>query len=381
MEKQVSGRGGVVTQEILFESGKGGYTAYRIPSLVVSARGTVLAFCEGRRDSLRDYGQIDIMMRRSSDNGRTWENPRVILTQGGMTCGNPAPVVDAQSGMICLLFCKNNADGGEDSILKGKAPRSVWITRSTDDGETWSEPEDLTGKLKRKNWTWYATGPGHGVQLKSGRLLVSCNHIVGVNYNAEDPNHSHLVYSDDRGVTWSLGGICEKGSNESAVVETMDGSVYVNSRNPQECGRRTFSWSRDGGLSFGPRQVDDTLIEPPLWRGCQASMARYAVADGRTPSVILFANPACREEVRQNLTVRASYDECKTWSPGIVLHPGPSAYSDLAVAKDKTILCLYERGEKHPYETLALARFDIDCLKEPPLRSSFPQPRSRAPSV
>jgi sialidase-1 len=356
----------ICEQSALFVGGQEGYHPYRIPSMVVTGRGTVLAFCEGRLSDYGDAGIIHLLLRRSFDGGRTWAPLQVVVAEVDMTCGNPCPVVDRRTGRVVLTFCKNLARGNEGAIIKGQAPRTVWTTVSDDDGVTWSAPVEITASVKPATWTWYATGPGHGIQLASGRLIVPCDHVVGVHHDAaRDPYHSHVIYSDDGGRSWTLGGIVSVGSNECQAVETEDGAIYLNARNWQERGQRAYAWSRDGGLTFEPRQIDPTLLEPPLWGGCQASMVRYSMTAPGQPSRILFANPVSREEVRQNMTLRMSTDECRTWSAGRTLWPGPAAYSDLAVAPDKTILCLYERGDEHPYQTLTLARFDLEwCVME-----------------
>ena len=130
----------------------------------------MLAFCEGRKDSWADTGEIHLMLRRSGDCGKTWSDPRIIVQQKDTTCGNPCPVVDHRSGAVFLFFCKNpKLAGGTDLVAEGQGTRTVWVTRSDDDGLTWSEPADLSPAIKKPNWTWYATGPGHGIQLASGR--------------------------------------------------------------------------------------------------------------------------------------------------------------------------------------------------------------------
>ena len=142
--------------------------------MLFRSTGAVLAVCEGRRDGSGDSGQIDLLMRRSDDGGRTWGQSHVVVTEPGMTCGNPAPVLDRHTGTIWLPFCKNHADGDEALIRKGLAPRTVWVTRSDDDGETWADPVEITADVKHSGWTWYATGPCHGIQLRSeiGRAHV-----------------------------------------------------------------------------------------------------------------------------------------------------------------------------------------------------------------
>lgn len=342
-------------QEELFVHGEGGYHTYRIPALAVAPGGTVLALCEGRRDSRADSGQIDLLLRRSADGGRTWSPPAVLVSEPGMTCGNPCPVVDHRSGTVWLPFCKNLADGPEAMICEGKAPRTVWLTRSADDGATWAAPCQITAATKAPSWTWYATGPGHGIQLASGRLVVPCDHIVGVHFDRHrDPYHSHLILSDDGGATWRIGGIVDEGTNECAAVETADGSLYVNCRNYRGEKRRASARSGDGGESFGPRTWEDGLPEPI----CQGSLVSLPAAGGARSDRALFANPASTQ-ARVNLTLRLTQDGGRSWAEVGSLYEGPAAYSDLAVVADGTVLCLYERGADGPYETLTLARLRL----------------------
>ena len=338
----------------LFRSGQGGYHTYRIPALVAAGKNTVLAFCEGRRNSAADSGDIDILLRRSLDGGLTWGKVQLVVPGGGNTSGNPCPIVDSSDGTVWLLFCKNLARGAESLITEGRAPRTVWITKSTDLGVTWAEPKEITNSVKEKSWTWYATGPGHGIQLKSGRLVAACDH--GRKSGAKRYGHSHVIYSDDHGKTWKIGGIVDNGTNESTVVELSDGRLYINCRNTRQGvevpAARIHAWSKDGGLSFSKTARDGVLIEPI----CQASLIR--VPGDR--DVVLFSNPASGK--REKMTLRLSRDACATWPISRVLYAGPSAYSDLAVADDGSICCMYERGRANPYESITFARFDLEWL-------------------
>lgn len=347
-----------IEQKDLFVSGEGGYHTYRIPSLTVLPKGTLLAFCEGRKHSRSDAGKIDLLLRRSHDGGATWGDVQLLVADGDMTCGNPCPLVDRSTGTIWLPFCKNLGDGGENQIVQGKAPRTVWLTKSTDDGATWDEPIEITSAVKDPSWTWYATGPCHGVQLKSMRLVIPCNHMVGANFNRQDPFHSHVIYSDDHGVSWHIGGIVDEGTNECALVQAVDGSLYVNCRNYRGERKRAYAWSHDDGNTFLNREWDDALVEPI----CQASLVRFTEVSEYGVNRVLFSNPASTE--REKMTVRLSYDECRTWAVSKLLYVGPSAYSDLAIALDMTICCLYERGTSHPYERLTLARFNVEWLTD-----------------
>ena len=351
-----------IQQEALFVSGEGGYVRYRIPALAVTQKGTILAFCEARKFTGRDSDQIDLFLRRNFDSGRTFEDVQMVATQEGWVCGNPAPVVDRDTGTIWLLFCKNLKDGDETMICEGKAPRTVWVTHSDDDGATWAEPAEITADVKPDTWSWYATGPCHGVQLESGRLVIACDHIVLQDRSRGDPYYSHVLYSDDHGRTWQTGGSADEGTNESAVVETTDGWLYLNCRNkhrlPEGGNHRAIVWSRDGGETFSPMVHDAALLEPV----CQASVCRLTTEAEQGRNRVLFSNPASR--TRDHLTVRLSYDECRTWPVARLLHAGPAAYSDLCVASDGSICCLYERGNEGPYETITLARFNLEWLTD-----------------
>jgi sialidase-1 len=352
-------------QRVLFAAGDGGYHTYRIPALVVSRSGTLLAFCEGRRFSSSDAGQIDLLLRRSADGGRTFNEQQIIASEPGWTCGNPAPVVDRQTGAIWLLFSKNAQDATEARIWQGEASRTVWVTRSDDDGATWSAPAEITAQVKPENWSWYATGPGHGLQQRSRRLLIACDHGTLQGRGRQDPHHSHVIYSDDQGSTWQLGGSVDEGTNESTAMETADGWLYINCRNrlPLTDGRnfRAVAWSRDGGESFSPLVHDAALPEPI----CQASVYRCPDALPSGATLTIFSNPAATDPIcggRNHLTLRLSFDEGRTWPMAHVLWPGPAAYSDLSSTPDGAVFCLYENGDAQPYERITLARLGLDEL-------------------
>lgn len=347
-----------LVQTPIFVRGQGGYHTYRIPSLVVTTKGTVLAFCEGRKHSTSDTGDIDLLLRRSTDHGEHFGPPMVVWDDGPNTCGNPCPVVDQDTGAVWLLLTHNLGQDHEPQIIDrtSKGTRTVWVSHSTDDGMTWSRPREITASTKQPQWTWYATGPGAGIQLRHGphrgRLIVPCDHIEA----ATRRFYSHVIYSDDHGRTWQLGGRTpQAGVNECEVVELSGGQLLLNMRNydrTQPC-RRT-SISQDGGATWGPVMFDPVLVEPI----CQASLRRYSwPADGK-PGLLLFSNPASPTR-RENLTVRLSRDEGKTWPDAWTLHAGPSAYSCLAVLADGRVACLYEAGQTSPYESIVLARFRL----------------------
>lgn len=330
----------------LFTAGENGYHTYRIPSLLVTQSGTVLAFCEARKHGAGDAGDIDVVLRRSYDHGVTWEPVQLIADDGTNTIGNPCPVQDRETGIIWLLLCRNAEDGHEKDILAGKASREVLVMKSGDEGATWSEPKNITEDVKLPAWTWYATGPCHAIQLTNGRLLVPCNHAVLDSEKGESgPYTAHVIYSDDHGESWKIGGTVGLNTNECAVAELADGSVYINMRSYHGRNRRASAWSRDGGMTWSPIEIDEALVEPV----CQGSL----IEDGQ--GGLLFSNPASTK--REQLTIHASKDGGRSWTIQRQLHPGPAAYSDLAVTKDGTVLCLYESGDEKSYERITLARY------------------------
>jgi sialidase-1 len=347
----------------LYQQGDHGFHTYRIPALAVTNKGTVLAFCEGRKNYGGDTGDIALLVRRSEDNGDTWGVQQVVWDDPGNTSGNPCAVVDRDTGVIWLLTTWNLGEDHEKDIiaLNSKDTRRVFVTHSTDDGHTWAEPEEITSAVKQDNWTWYATGPGSGIQIQhgphKGRLVIPCDHI-----EAETKHYySHIIYSDDHGATWRLGGRTpEHQVNECEVVELADGRLMLNMRNYDRTKtNRQVAVSDDGGMTWKDQRFDAALIEPI----CQASITRHSWPGEHGGGAILFSNPASSDK-RVNMTVRASYDDGQTWSGDKVLHAGPSAYSSLATLKTGEVACLYEAGEKHPYEAIVFARFPVSALDD-----------------
>ena len=355
----------------VFVSGADGYNTYRIPSLIVSKQGTLLAFCEGRKKSKSDTGDIDLLLKRSTDGGQTWSKQQVVWDDSENTCGNPCPVVDEKTGAIILLLTRNDGRDKESAIKmkQGRDTRTVWICRSEDGGQSWSRPMDITKSTKSPDWGWYATGPGVGIQIKQGplrgRLVIPCDHTY------DDPNGNlrgmpveygaHAIYSDDHGQSWKYGASIRPKVNECQMVELADGkgTLLMDMRSYFDRRRRTYSLSSDGGATWTEPRDNEDLIEPV----CQASILRYTWPDDGGKSRILFSNPA-DEKKRQNMTVRLSYDEGKTWPVKRVLHERDAAYSCLAVLPGGDIGCLYERGETNASEKITFARFSLNWLSD-----------------
>ncbi|MHC4742445.1 MAG: exo-alpha-sialidase [Planctomycetota bacterium] len=349
----------------VFTSGKDGYHTYRIPALLSTQKGTLLAFCEGRKSGRSDSGNIDLLLKRSEDGGKTWSRQQVVWDDGNNTCGNPCPVQDRKTGVIHLLLTWNRGDDRESAIKKNtsKDTRRVFVATSRDDGKTWSDAGQITDTAKKAEWRWYATGPGVGIQLRKGpyggRLVVPCDHSVETP-NDPDGYNSHVIISDDHGETWQIGGVIRPKVNECQIVELSDGRLMINMRNydySKNC--RAIATSSDGGLSFSAISHDPALVEPI----CQASFLRYTLESQTGRDRLLFSNPArAKRGDRKEMTVRLSYDEGKTWPVSRILHSGPAAYSCLAVLPNADIACLYESGKNNPYETITFARFTLDWL-------------------
>lgn len=329
----------------VWRAGEGDYHTYRIPALLRTRRGTLLAFCEGRKNSRADSGDIDLLAKRSHDGGRTWDAAQIVADYGPDTIGNPCPVQERSTGVIWLPLTRNPGDRIEKQIRAAEpgATRTVWITSSRDDGATWAQPAEITATVKRDDWTWYATGPGVSIQLADGRLVVPCDHGAR---GDPDGHFSHVIYSDDRGRTWKLGGVVGGRCGESQVVELPDRTLLINMRSYHQNNRRAIARSRDAGLTWSSVGLDQELIEPV----CQGSLHRHG-------KVLLFSNPASTR--RERMTVRLSRDWGRTWTSLRVLHEGPAAYSCLASLGRNTAGCLYECGQSAPYEKITFARFPL----------------------
>lgn len=346
----------------VFEPGSS-YATTRIPALVSTKKGTLLAFCEARANSTSDWAEIDLIMRRSTNGGKTWD-PFVVIVprEKNKPLGNPTPIVD-QQGTIHLLFQRNYA--------------RAYYMRSVDDGVTWSAPQDITYAFDKfrpeYNWKVIAPGPGHAIQLKRGRLLVPvwiCEPDSTIS-GGHRPSCVATVYSDDKGDTWKRGEIIScnsdtfKNPSESVAAELADGRIMINMRNEGKAQRRMISYSEDG-ISHWSQPVFDTTLYEPI---CMASMMRL-----QSPKAILFVNPDSQHfneektssiKRRKNLTVKLSNDEGKSWTTEKVLEPGNAGYSDLATGSKGKIYCLYETNETEGWKyKIVLKSFTIKWITD-----------------
>ncbi|MDO8538976.1 MAG: sialidase family protein [Opitutaceae bacterium] len=372
----ISPAAAAVQQTDIFVAGQDGYSTYRIPAIIRAQNGTLLALCEGRKTNASDRGDIDMLIKRSTDGGRTWGPPQLVWDDGENTCGNPCPVVDETTGTVWLFGTHNlGADHETDIINKrAKGTRTPWLLRSDDHGKTWSRARAMASALKDSSWGWYATGPGIGIQIKfgphAGRLVVPCDHSY------DDPKGtlragpyeygSHVLYSDDHGRTWKLGGTTRPKTNECQVVEVTSppGKLLLNMRSYREQGCRAESFSWDGGLIWTAPQDQPALIEPKA----QASLLRFRWPVEQRAGILLFSNPADAGQ-RVRMTVRLSADDGQTWPRALVLHEEFSAYSSLVSLSDTEAGCLYERGhdsKAKKYERITFARFNLQDLEKTP---------------
>lgn len=335
--------------------GHDGYNTYRIPSMCTTTKGTVLAFAEARNPG-KHHGNVDVVMKRSTDGGKTWSRQKLIWNPGGdvFFARDPSPVVDRKTGDVLLLMGANVPLSAD---LNKPGPRRLFLMRSSDDGLSWTKPRPLNLMTQRDDMTMLTGGPCHGIQLErsqyKGRLVVPCYCTV------KGSVHGCVVYSDDNGATWNIGGIAAAGTPESTVVELSNGDVMLNVRRRP----RRVAISQDAGETFPSTQPDPELPGP----GCQATLRRYSWPDDPErggKNRILFCNPATSgggETGRHSMTVRLSYDDGDTWPVARLAYPGYSAYSSMTVLPDGRIAVLYE---KDGYRRLSFATFTLDWLTE-----------------
>lgn len=353
-------------QEVtVFRSGDDGYASYRIPAIVKAKSGELIAFSEGRVDHSGDFGNVDIVYKISKDGGKSWGPLNVAVDYDKLQAGNPAPVVDLldpayPQGRVFLFY--NTGNDHEGDVRKGKGLREVWYVVSNDGGKTWSQAVNITTQVHRpkqpqinpaynftEDWRTYANTPGHGFQFVSGpnkgRIYIAGNHNAGDPQPQDKDWNAHAYYSDDHGKTFKLS---EKvpfaSTNESLAAQIADNSVYMSSRNQSYTPKtRIISISHDGGQTWVSSQPDANLPDPVN----QASVLSWKKGN----TFILAHSNAADENKRDNLTLRLSKDQGKTWYFNKVVAKSPegykggayAAYSDIVLVKKNTIGVLYEK--------------------------------------
>lgn len=344
----------------IFKANEGGYYCFRIPAIIKTKQGTLLAFAEARKNNCGDEGDIDMVVKRSIDKGKTWSELSIIWTDGENTCGNPAPVVDEVTGKIHLLMTWNLGTDDIATINNGtsKDTRRVYKTSSVDDGLKWATPVEITSDVKLAAWGWYATGPCHGIQISKGvykgRLVIPCDNIER---GTGRKGYSHVIYSDNNGETWKLGGVTPTISvnpNESTVAELADGSLMLNMRVASNDNLRMKSVSIDGGLTWSIPTDAVGLVDPV----CQGSLISTTVGNQHT---LFFSNPS--SITRTNMTIKMSTDNGGTWPKAYSVFTGMSAYSDLVMIENNEVGILYEAGVSRFSDGIAFRNVNVTEFK------------------
>jgi sialidase-1 len=350
----------------VFVSGTEGNKVYRIPAIIKLPDGGLLAFCEGRVNDAGDFGDINIVSKRSNDGGKTWSALQTVVDYDVLQAGNPAPVVDLNdplypNGRIFLFY--NTGNNHEGEVRKGKGLREVWYKTSTDNGTTWSEPVNITQHVHRprqpsvnpaynflEDWRSYAIGPGHAMQFTSGkykgRIFVPANHSAGEPQEQFKDYAAHGFYTDDHGKTFHLGeSVNIPGSNESTATEISGDKLLMNIRNQRgDIRARIIAISKSGGVSWDTAYFNNDLPDPVS----QGSILTIDKRNGK--NIIAFSNAADLKR-RDNLTLRISFDDGKTWKGKYVIDKSGdqnardyTAYSDIVILKKQTVGILYERN-------------------------------------
>jgi len=367
-------------ETMVFQNGQNGYKCYRIPAIVKAPNGDLLAFAEARRNNCGDFGDVEIVMKRSTDNGASWGNLQVVVDNGNDQAGNPAPVFDLTDkrfpqGRLFLFY--NTGIAHEQEVREGKAIREVWYKTGTDGGQTWSAPVNITTQVSKPNkpeinpsynfkedWRSYANTPGHGLQLQKGkykgRIFIAANHSAGPPQNQSRDYVAHAFYSDDHGKTFKLSpNVNYAGSNEAIAAETSDGSLLFNCRNQSgDAKYRIQAFTKNAGETWDEVKVMTDLPDPI----CQGSIIDFQPKKGQ--KVLIFSNNNSQTQ-RDKLTVRVSFDDGKSWSTGKEIYGAaksyedPSAYSDLVVQQNNALGVLYEKND---YTQIVYAQFSYDWL-------------------
>jgi sialidase-1 len=348
----------------VFTSGTEGYHTFRIPAMIVAADGTILAFAEGRA-SPNDQSRNDIVLKRSRDNGTTWEPLEVVAESGDDSLNNPCAVVVRETGRILLmhqLYPKGVPERKVVSGFKGDKICRNFLQYSDDHGKTWSVPKEITRQTKRKKVvTSIASGPGNAIQLArgehAGRIIFPFNQGPWGQWGV------YAVYSDNDGRTWKYGDVAPFGSkgisNEVQMVELTDGRIRINARSHEGSKLRKTALSEDGGVTWSPLKDVADLPEPQ----CNASIVRVSDEIADDKNRLMYTGPVSQTS-RTHGTVFLSYDEGDSWPVKKQITESHFAYSSSARLNENKLGCLYEGGEKDYIEGIRLARYSLGWVTD-----------------
>ena len=339
-EKHLITDGVIVNIDLFNKSMRDSVSCFRIPAIVTAPNGDLIAAIDERVPSCGDLKwskNINIVIRRSSDDGQTWSDIEMVVDfPWGKSASDPSMIVDHITREIFLFYNYMNLDTEKDIYY-------LHVVKSKDNGLTWSDPEDITSQIAKSDWhqDFKFITSGRGIQTSTGKLL----HCM-VNLNSG----MHVFGSDDHGKSWYLIDTPISPANESKIVELADGSWMVNART-QGKRMRYVHISKDEGKTWSSKP-ESQLIDP----SCNASIIRYTLKkDGYKKNRLLFSN-AKMEKGRKNMTVRISYDEGKTWSDGKTIYAGGSAYSDMTILDNGDIGLFFEKDEhkENPFISFSL---------------------------
>ncbi len=322
-----------------------GVSCYRIPALITAPNGDLIAAIDERVPSCGDLKwseDINIVIRRSTDNGDTWSEIETVVDYPlGQSASDPSMIVDSETNTIFMFF--NYMD-----LHREKDVYYFKVTTSIDNGKTWSAPVDITSQISKPEWhnDFKFITSGRGIQTRSGKLVHTLVNLQ---------NGLHVFASDDRGKTWYLIDNAIQPGDESKIVELADGSWMINSRVNGK-GYRYIHTSTDEGKTWQTKP-DTMLVDP----GCNASIIRYtSINNGDDKNRLLFSN-ANMKDARSNMTIRVSYDEGKTWTAGKTIYSGGSAYSSMTILKNGDIGLFFEKDN---YKENAFVRVSLEWLTD-----------------
>jgi sialidase-1 len=339
-----------------FAAGDAHARIYRIPAIWWQPKKPLMAFAERRMENRQMHGDIDLVLRRSTDNGQTWEPQQVIADLDKDACGNPCVVQDPTTGRLWVAFTRSRQQDLEKDIVQGTVPGTrVWITSSEDDGATWSPPREISDTARKTHWGWYGTGPGQGLFLKGGnsspdRLLIPAYHTEGGVYK------THCIYSDDHGQTWQIGSDAAENTGEPQVIELDNRTLLMNARTIGG-GTRTLVISKDRGLTWNP--ATDMALLPD--NKCQGTIYRCFRNGSDGVYDWIFSHPMTPN--RTGVHAWISEDRGKSWPHAQGLWNGPSAYTAMIRVQGGLVGMLVECGTKDPYEQIAFIKFAPEWLR------------------